>query len=106
MFTPPEDLVLQAGPTWHGTALGWKKSLEKSVTKLPIISERFCGIKYEDKQAGVDIIAYTVYLPTSGQDHEFLEILSVLSSDISKHIIDDSIVIIGTDSNVSKKSSK
>ena len=106
MFTPPEDLVLQSGPTWHGTALGWMKSLEKSITKLPIISERFCGIKYEDKEAGVNIIAYTAYLPTSGQDNEFLEILSILSLDISKHIVDGSVVIIGTDSNVSKKSSK
>ena len=25
MFTPIEDLILQSGPVWHGTAIGWKK---------------------------------------------------------------------------------
>ena len=105
-FTPPEDLILQSGPTWHGTALGWKKSLEKFVNKLPVISERFCGVKYEDTDSKVDILAYTVYLPTSGQDDEFLEILAILSSDISQHNTNDSVVIIGTDSNVSNKSSR
>ena len=105
-FTPPEDLILQTGPTWHGTALGWKKTLEKFVNKLPVISERFCGVKYEDTDSKVNILAYTVYLPTSGQDDEFLEILSILSSDIAQHNTNDSVVIIGTDSNVSIKSSR
>ena len=28
MFTATEDLILQSGPVWHGTALGWRKSIE------------------------------------------------------------------------------
>ena len=71
-----------------------------------VISERFCGVKYEDTDSKVNILAYTVYLPTSGQDDEFLEILSILSSDIAQHNTNDSVVIIGTDSNVSIKSSR
>ena len=106
IFIAPEDLIFKSGPTWHGAALGWKKSLEKSITKLPVISERFCGVKYVDLSSNVDIIAYTAYLPTSGQDDDFLEILSILSSDITKHNTNNSVVIIGTDSNVSRKSSR
>ena len=101
MFTPAEDLVLQSGPVWHGTALGWKKSADKLITKLPIISDRFCGVNYVDKGVGIDMIAFTAYLPTSGKDEEFLEILSMLSFDIAQHKTDDSIILIGTDSNVS-----
>ena len=82
MFTATEDLILQSGPVWHGTALVWKKTLEKFVTKLPLISERFCGVKYVDTSVDTNIIAYTAYLPTSGKDEEFLEILSLLSFDI------------------------
>ena len=85
IFIAPEDLIFKSGPTWHGAALGWKKSLEKSITKLPVICERFCGVKYVDFSSNVDIIAYTAYLPTSGQDDDFLEILSILGSDITKH---------------------
>ena len=106
MFTPIEDLILQSGPVWHGTAIGWNKSLEKSIEKLPTISERFCGVKYVEKHSDTNIIAYTAYLPTSGQDEEFLEVLSQLNSDIVLHNTNDSVIIIGTDSNVSIKSSK
>ena len=81
MFIPVEDLLLKSGPVWHGTAIGWKKSIDKDITKLPIISERFCGVKYVDKSTDISIILYTIYLPTSGQDEEFLEIISSLSFD-------------------------
>ena len=106
IFTPPEDLILQSGPTWHGAALGWKKTMDKFITQLPVVSERFCGVKLVDTNSHVDIIAYTTYMPTSGQDDEFLETLSILSSDITKHNTNNSVVIIGTDSNVSRKSSR
>ena len=106
MFTATEDLILQSGPIWHGTALGWRKSLDKSMTKIPIISERFCGVKFVDTSTDTSIIAYTAYLPTSGQDEEFMEILSLFSFDIAQNNTENSVIIIGTDSNVSIKSSK
>ena len=42
MFTHTEDLLLQADPVWHGTAIGWSMSIDKCVIRLPIISDRFC----------------------------------------------------------------
>ena len=106
MFTHSDDLILQYGPVWHGTAIGWKKSIEKYITKLPIISDRFCGVKYVDTSTNISSIAYTAYLPTSWQDEEFLEILSLLDSDISKNNTENSMIILGTDSNVTSKSTK
>lgn len=69
MFTRTEDKMLQSGPTWHGSAIGLDESIDKHISKIPILSERFCGVSYSDKQTS--IIAYTAYLPTSGQDDEF-----------------------------------
>ena len=80
MFTPVEDLLLQSGPVWHGTALGWRKLIYNDITKLLIISSRFCGVKYVNSITDVSVIAYTFYLPTSGQDDDFLEILALLTS--------------------------
>ena len=106
MFVPVEDLVLKSGPVWHGTALGWRKSIDSFITKLPVVSNRFCGVKYVDSQAKTSVLLYTTYLPTSGQDEDFLEILSLLSHDIVQNNTENSAVIVGTDSNVSKKSTK
>ena len=83
-----------------------KKSIDKDITELPIISERFCGVKYVDKRTDISVILYTIYLPTSSQDEEFLEIISLLSFDIDQNNTDNSVIILGTDSNVSSKSSK
>ena len=104
MFTPVDDLILQQGPVWHGTALGWKQSLDKFITKLPEISDRFCGIRYSDPSTNTTIIAYTAYFPTSGQDEEFLEVLSLLDNDIATNHTENTVIILGTDSNVSSKS--
>ena len=79
MFTRTEDKMLESGPTWHGTALGWNGNIDNHISKLPVISERFCGVNYSDKQT--NILAYTVYMPTSGQDDEFLDVLAKLSFD-------------------------
>ena len=103
MFTPPEEKMLESGPTWHGTALGWAKEIDKYISRVPIISERFCGVKYSDKVT--NILSYTAYLPTSGQDNGFLEVLSQLTYDIKDNISKDSIILIGLDSNQSDKSS-
>ena len=61
MFTWAEDKMLESGPVWHGTALGWDKSVEKYITRLPLISERFCGVKYNDERT--QILAYSAGLP-------------------------------------------
>ena len=71
MFTHTEDLLLQAGPVWHGTAIGWVTDIDKYVTRLPIVSDRFCGIQYKDKQTDTIVIAYSAYLPTAGKDTEY-----------------------------------
>ena len=104
MFTPPEDLMLTSGAIWHGTTLGWSMDIDKFVTKLPIISERFCGIFYSHNDTS--ILSYTAYLPTSGLDEEFLETLAQLQVDINQHNQNNCVIIIGVDTNQSKKSSK
>ena len=102
MFTPTEDLLLTGGTAWHGTALGWSKDIDRFVKILPIVSERFCGIYYSDEQS--NILSYTAYLPTSGQDEEFLEVISQLCTDINQHFVEKCAIFIGLDSNQSKKS--
>ena len=104
MFVSAEDLLLKSGTAWHGTTIGWKEDIDKQITKLPIVSERFCGIHYSSQQN--NFLAYTLYLPTAGQDEEFLEILDQFSSDIKEHIQHSSAIFIGTDTNHSVKSSK
>ena len=106
MFCPPEDLVLHSGPVWHGTALGWPSSLESNTTKCPVVSERFCGVQYLDSANNIDILSYCAYLPTSGQDDEFTEVLSLLALDITSNKRDNSTIVIGLDSNQSEKSTK
>ena len=75
MFSPPEDLILQSGATWHGTALAWPSSIDTHVTRLPLVSDRFCGVQYLDTTNNIDILSYCAYLPTAGQDDDFSEIL-------------------------------
>ena len=69
-----------------------------------MISDRFCGVAYSDKR--ISLLSYTAYLPTSGQDEEFLEVLAQLSADIIQHMQDNVAVIIGADTNQSQKLSK
>jgi hypothetical protein len=104
MFCPPEDLILQSGPVWHGTALGWSSSIDTFITKIPVVSDRFCGVQYLDIVNNIDILSYCAYLPTSGQDDEFTEILSLLTLDLSSNRCGKSTILIGLDSNQSKKS--
>ena len=70
MFTPAEELMLTPGTAWQGTTIGWSADIDSFVTKLPVISDRFCGVAYSDKQTS--LLSYTAYLPTSGQDEEFM----------------------------------
>ena len=98
--------MLEAGPTWHGTAIGWAKDADKHVSKVPVVSERFCGLKYSDKATDTFMLAYSAYLPTSGKDDEFLEVLSLLSFDIQNNFIENCCLLIGLDANQSEKSSR
>ena len=100
-FLAPEDIILQRGPVWHGTSLGWHSVISSHVERIPIISTRFCGVTIN--YSGLFITAYTVYLPTSGQDDEFLEVIALLSHDITENSGKESIIIIGIDSNCSEK---
>ena len=59
-----------------------------------------------DTVTKTSVIAYTAYLPTSGQDDLFIEVLSQLSYDIVQNNTENSVLMIGTDSNVSKKSTR
>ena len=56
--------------------------------------------------ANLHIIAYTVYLPTSGQDDEFIEELAILRHDIYEHKDSNTVIVIGADTNTSRKSTK
>ena len=51
-------------------------------------------------------MAYSAYLPTSGQDDFFIEILSQLQYDIEQNISENCVVIVGIDSNCSSRSTK
>ena len=104
MFSEPEDLMFNSGPVWHGTAIGWKKSINAHIKKIPVICERFCGFLYHDPDQNINILCYSAYLPTSGLDDEFSEILSLLSHDITNNLSETSTLIIGMDSNQSSKS--
>ena len=104
MFLPPEEKMLKSGPTWHGTAIAWDKCIDKFISKIEVTSERFCGVKFSDYQT--NILAYTAYLPTSGQDEAFLEVLEQFEFDIKNHITGKCIILIGLDSNQSDRSSK
>ena len=90
IFTPAEEKMLEGGPTWHGAAIGWHENIEKFVSKIPIISERFSGVKYTDGQT--NILAYSAYLPTHGKDDDYLEVLSQLSFDIRNNLSDDTCI--------------
>ena len=76
------------------------------MSKIPVISERFCGVKYQDNATNTSIVAYSAYLPTSGLDDEFLETLAQLSYDLQNNVNEKSSILIGLDSNQSEKSSR
>ena len=96
-FLAPEDILSKSGPTWHGTAIAWHSSFSSNMKNIPIVSTRFCGVKFEAQE--LKIVAYTVYLPTAGQDDEFLEEITALSHDLSENSNTDSIIVIRMDAN-------
>ena len=104
MFTPEEEIMTKSGPVWHGTSIGWSLDIDKHVKRLPITSERFCGILFSSEECS--FLAYTLYLPTSGQDEDFNEVIDILTADILQYMNKDMGLIIGADTNESSKSSK
>ena len=101
-FTPPEDKLCSSGHTWHGAAIVWHASLNSYVTNISNTHDRFTGIKIDFQ--GQSILAVSAYLPTSGQDDEFLECLSELSNFILVNNSDNRTILIGLDANCSLKS--
>ena len=104
MFENSEDLILQAGHTWHGTAIAWHRDLQPYVAQLPVTHDRFTAIKISFTSTHT-ILAISLYAPTSGKDNEFLECLDFLSDFLSSESGYSS-VIMGADSNCSSKSSR
>ena len=102
IFTPIENRILESGPTWHGAAIGWHKTIDSKVTKIPVLHERFCGVTYSENH--VNVLAYSAYLPTTGNDDEYLDVLELLTHDIQAHCKGS--IIIGLDSNQSIKSTR
>ena len=99
MFTNAEDKLLDTGPTWHGTALGWIKNIGSNITKIPTVDERFCGIKYTDTSS--ELIVFSVYMPTTGDDDYYLDVLDKLSVTLETNINPRCIILHGIDSNQS-----
>ena len=106
MFEHTEDRLLKSGASWHGTAIGWKKTLGDQVTKMPILCDRFCSVKYVNQSSKETVILYSTYLPTSGNDDLFLETLETLNFDILQNKRSSDTLILAADTNVSEKSNK
>ena len=98
----PEDFLFHRGPIWHGTAIGWNQSLLSDAVKLPLVSPRFSGITVVNKK--MHLIAYSVYLPTMGNDDDFIEVLDTLEEDLVNNMSVESSIVIGLDANTSSKS--
>ena len=106
MFLGPEEAMLRSGPTWHGTAIGWPKSVDNRITKLPSVSDRICGVRYEDKSTNATILIYSVYFPTTGKDAEFADVKASLLEDIKLNRTPGDILLVGTDANANNSSTR
>ena len=96
MFTHSDDLILQYGPVWHGTAIGWHDDMNSFVTQLESNHERFSCISLCTANAPIFLVS--LYSPMHGKDDEFLtEFLLSCTSD-------NDTIIIGADTNCSSKS--
>ena len=104
MFENPEDILGKQAHIWHGVAIGWRRDINASVKILDSTCDRIAAIKIEFNERS--LLLLSIYAPTSGQDDEFLELISHLSDIIRKHSSPSDQVLIGGDSNCSTKSSK
>ena len=104
MFENPEDVLGKQAHIWHGVAIGWRRDINASIKILDSTCDRIAAIKMELNERY--LLLLSIYASTSGQDEEFLELISHLSDFIHKHSSSSDQVLIGGDSNCSTKSSK
>jgi hypothetical protein len=103
MFDNAEDKIMYHGHVWHGAAVAWHHDLHPLVTVLPTTCERFAAVTISFTDT-CNILAISLYAPTSGKDDEYLECLGYLEEFISTNYQDSRSILIGTDSNCSEKS--
>ena len=104
MFMHVEDKIGKHGHVWHGVAIAWHNDLCSQVTQLDSNYERFSAIRLNLGET--NLLAISLYAPTSGKDEEFLECISYLSNFLTRNRTANDVVIIGTDSNCSSKSTQ
>ena len=104
MFKPPEDLLCSTDHTWHGAAVMWHVSLDSGISRLKTTNTRFTAIRITIQGKG--FLAISVYFPTAGKDDEYLECCSDLTNFVLSNLKENNVVLIGTDTNCSEKSSK
>ena len=104
-----DDLYDPALPLYHsrthgGTMILWKKSLDPFVQLLPPKSSSFLAIILSMPHLPPSI-HYSVYLPTSGKDNEYIEELSQLKLSIEEVLekYDDPLIYIRGDANTNLK---
>ena len=105
MFENSEDLIAYKSSVWHGTAVAWHNDLHSISKPLTVTHERFSAVVFAIS-TNCNILAISLYNPTSGKDDEFLETLDFLADFLVSNIPEFCNLIIGTDSNCSTKSSK
>ena len=81
----------------------WHDSLNSDIINIKNTNDRFTGIKLCSHQKPILVIS--AYLPTSGKDEEFLDCLAELSVYIQENSKCGEILLVGTDSNCSERSS-
>ena len=59
MYTPIEERLLETGPVWHGSAIGWERTVDSDIFPLPLVNERFCGVKYKIKEQNLTLLENT-----------------------------------------------
>ena len=101
-FTPVEDSLGLNSHTWHGAGIMLHDSVHSDVILLENTSDRFTGIRLNTR--GQPILAISAYLPTSGKDDQFADCIAELSTYILENMKVNDLVLIGTDSNCSEKS--
>ena len=102
MFLHAEDKISNQGPVWHGAAVAWHNDMHGKVTTLDTNHQRYSSVRVN--LGSKSLLAISLYAPTSGKDEEFLECFSYLSHFIHCNKSTSDILIIGTDSNCSEKS--
>ena len=102
MFTNTEDKIISHSQTWHGVALGWHDDIHSQVSPLKSNYERFAAARIALNSMNLLVISF--YAPTSGKDDEFLECFCYLTNFLTENRRQNDVLLIGTDSNCSAKS--